>query len=38
MAAGDGSSAWIPATHLGELDWVPDSSIQPDSTLAIVGI
>lgn len=38
MAAGDGLSAWVPATSMGDLDWNPGSQLQYDLALASVGI
>lgn len=37
-AAGDGSSSWLPATHMGDLDAILASWLQPDLAVAIAGI
>lgn len=36
--SGDGSSCWIDATHVGHLDLVSSSHLQPGSTAAVAGI
>lgn len=34
----DGTSTWVPATHMGDPDWVPSSWFQPGPDLAVVSI
>lgn len=29
---------WVPATHVGNLDYIPDSQLQPIPDLATIGI
>lgn len=36
--ADDGSSIWVPATHVRNLDGIPDSGLQPSPDLAVVDI
>lgn len=36
--SGDGTDNWVPATHVGEADWVPSFQVQPDQVSATTGI
>lgn len=37
-AAGEGSSVYIPAIHIGDLDWVPGTWLWPNSAPSDAGI